>query len=47
MFLLDIETYRGALDYNNPLALKPWAMKMYDATGKIPAPGVFKVRYEN
>ena len=41
--VLDIDTYRGGLNYNNPADLKPWALKMYDATGKIPAPGIFKV----
>ena len=41
-FYLDLIEYMDGLNYENPLALKSWAMKMFDATGKLPPPGALE-----
>ena len=30
-----MEIYRRALNYSNPAGVKGWALKMFDATGKL------------
>ena len=38
----DILAYTTALDYQNPINIRSWALKMLDATGKLLPPSVLQ-----